>query len=115
MRMWQTDKWKLVPGVTRDELVRLILQHGDQSKCLAHRLVGDVLWMVWERTFEKTERYIEFAQFRDAADGQEYVWMNEGDRMLLSCPQEFLDMAPVVSPTWRAGVQLAWKLGRPMM
>ena len=77
-------------------------------RCLAHSVVGNVLWSVWEvDTPEKAERFIRCDLLR--YDRNDQCWgykdMDEGMHpYYYSCPLRFLSMAPVACQAWRDNV-----------
>lgn len=86
-------------------------QRSPSSECLAHAVVGGVLWSVW-KTPRATFIECDLIQSDRRSGTWGYKPMDEGmGPCYYSCPLRFLDMAPVACADWRENVR-AWHAER---
>lgn len=105
--------WDFAQGATKADIVRgrtETKEHGGTKwQTVKHKVVGKVLWQVLDIiTAEKTERIIAcYLLESQRGYGWGYKSMSEACGPFdYSCPLEFLDLAPEVTPWWRARVRL---------
>lgn len=108
--------WLFTLGQTRLETIKRVTRPWDYKKegvkgiCLAHKVLGNVVWSVWELEYRdsRTERFIGCDLLRvDKGYGWGYKDMSESSHPhYYSCPLSYLDMVPTVkSEEWRRRVR----------
>lgn len=97
---------------TRKDLIAELIKGWDNEKTTArsisHCTRGNVLWIVWEiesKPTKTTTRHI-LCMLMQKYNTWGYKDMDESMHpYYYSCPLKYLDMVPVASEEWRAGVQ----------
>lgn len=108
--------WTIMPGASRTDIIHDRTRHwtnnqGTSGQCLRKCLRGNVLWTVWELTYQggRTERYIGCDLL--GTDGEGNWGYKDIEESMgpceTSCPIEYFDLVPPANPEWRARVRAA--------
>ena len=96
--------WDYCKSWTKNDVIKHVTSDwkGAEVSCvtLDHKVVGNVVWMVKERTYAdgRVEVSIDLALL----DGNGYKLLSECEHpYFYNCPLEFLDKAPVANAAWR--------------
>lgn len=96
-------------SLSKESLVRDLLYDSPTCKTIAHRVVGNTLWSVAEKS--TGERFILCDLLEGSGQGWGYKSMDESVHpYYYDCPIDFLDMVPEVAcQEWRDKVRAGYR------